>query len=1490
MWTPADQSFPNLYAVKGSLVQHKDDANAASSDGDDTSDASSSVHEDVQVQVDVRFREVRDRINRLFRLSLLLRQEGARKREAKALMFEPLDPGGAPLATEFNSYVDKVLMRTFDHREADGRTASTFLPDFMRKRLKRVIEARWRRLSHGNHHANALAGRGSGTATDMELPKLRNTMGSKLDGRSPQPTAQMPTVLATRTVAKVLPSRPASAASTAPRDLTYDSKAPAKALSTGTATTKIRPKKISLPHPPALKGNAEEFECPYCHMIRSSKEQEKRLWQLVLRPARRIRSPPKTPGNTDCRIRVHVMHDLAPYICLFEDCTNPDLMFSTAGTWVSHMTEAHSKTTWDCAECHKQTSTKVGESSQRVFVTVEDYKAHISEAHPSSMDDDQLALLLQMDGRKQLRIGPCLFCGFLESSDHRGSIAGNQADLEEITKHIAEEHLHSLALLSLPWDQPNADDLHSAKASMSSNDGALTNPQNELKTSAAHPNTAGNPHAASFDEIRHNFPAEPKAATKSCQHAYCTSHESHCKVPGVEPWLVHPEIDLAAHVNRDTSEALWSSLANAYSAESMFPVGSTDLEKHSEGPIDSDFHMDNSESSDRDKQSALLDAAAAGDSHTLNELIKAGVDLTCTDSKGLNALQLAIKNDHIGCLDILLRSHNYLDSEPSEQSILCLAISVGNKCIVDRLISNGAHVDAVSGNFGSAMHLACSLGTIAILKSLLSEGASCDVTGSFDLTSFRELDVHSDEPWLRFSTIPSILTRLHCTPLTLAAYFGKLDVVNLLLEHQAKVDSLSTGWWNDSGNSYPSSCSATALNFATFGNNPGVVAALLDAGANIANVDSDGDTPFLQAVDLGTLDSLKILVDRNACTTDLDCYGRNALTRCVTANENPACLAWLIGLDLDVNHQSSQDGTTPLIAATRQHRGTRVIQMLLDAGALPDACDSEGRHPLYYAASSDDRAALELLLAHGASPTLVTNSGYTALIIAASRGLLSNVELLLANGATIDAADPDGRTPLFFAAFQGYHEVVAHLCVKGAVFDTKSKYGYTPLAIAARSGHIDTMRTLLTQPDINADSKDYRGWTALLEAAVGNHVKCLQILIGAGASIALTNQDGSTALDVATDYGHVDCVSLLAEVDTSTDRAVIIAARRGNAACLRVLLEAKASPNVRDDGGRSALMLASAYGYSECSRLLLGAGSNVCQLDKQGNSAVYYACNQRSIDCLQLLLDRGGDPNKQNNNGKTPLMITATSGSPEAISCAKLLVERGAHVDKNDNVGKTALSEAIFGSTDMMECLIDAGAQIDLPDPTGRTVLMHAVQCSFLQEAKTLIDRGAEVDFANPLSGMTALAYAISEGEYDMANFLATTGASVVTAINALGVSSLRTTHMHVMAELDKASSQSVTNTVSDGVPSVPPLDYKTDQQKDPHKPPSIAFLREIVAALTTRIDRLKADGHPLVALSPFVKAILRRKVAEIQHRRARNMRQSMSAKRVSFVPSSGAP
>lgn len=206
----------------------------------------------------------------------------------------------------------------------------------------------------------------------------------------------------------------------------------------------------------------------------------------------------------------------------------------------------------------------------------------------------------------------------------------------------------------------------------------------------------------------------------------------------------------------------------------------------------------------------------------------------------------------------------------------------------------------------------------------------------------------------------------------------------------------------------------------------------------------------------------------------------------------------------------------------------------------------------------------------------------------------------------------------------------------------------------------------------------------------------------------------------------------------------------------------------------------------------------------------------------------------------------------------------------------------------MLTFLIQMGARVDIPDSTGRTALMHTAECSFFEEAKTLLYHGADPNFANPITGLTALAYAISEGEYKMAEFLASKGVSINKAVDSIGVSTLRTIRTHIQVELDKKASQSAIVTTSDAV-SVRSTDSEIQQVQKIWKPVSIGFLRRLIAAFKARSERLVADRHPLVALSPFIKAALRRKIAEIRHRKTGPPRPSLKARQVSFLPSKDA-
>ena len=80
---------------------------------------------------------------------------------------------------------------------------------------------------------------------------------------------------------------------------------------------------------------------------------------------------------------------------------------------------------------------------------------------------------------------------------------------------------------------------------------------------------------------------------------------------------------------------------------------------------------------------------------------------------------------------------------------------------------------------------------------------------------------------------------------------------------------------------------------------------------------------------------------------------------------------------------------------------------------------------------------------------------------------------------------------------------------------------------AARAGHADTVKNLLTTPNLDVNAKDERGNTALIEASRFGHDDVVQALLVAKADVKMRNSDGKTALMLASEGGHTQTVQLL---------------------------------------------------------------------------------------------------------------------------------------------------------------------------------------------------------------------------------------------------------------------------------------------------------------------------------------------------------------------------
>lgn len=149
------------------------------------------------------------------------------------------------------------------------------------------------------------------------------------------------------------------------------------------------------------------------------------------------------------------------------------------------------------------------------------------------------------------------------------------------------------------------------------------------------------------------------------------------------------------------------------------------------------------------------------------------------------------------------------------------------------------------------------------------------------------------------------------------------------------------------------------------------------------------------------------------------------------------------------------------------------------------------------------------------------------------------------------------------------------------------------------------------------------------------------------------------------------------------------AARSGEVATLRALLDRGEGAEARDGNGRTALHWAAIGGSEQALELLLARGADVDARAQLGMTPLHWAALAGKAGAADLLLRRGADVRSQNVYGMTPLH---EAGTPEV---ARVLLTRGAKVADADRRGMTPLHMARTGR--VARVLLDAGA-----DPFAR--------------------------------------------------------------------------------------------------------------------------------------------------------------------------------------------
>ena len=263
-------------------------------------------------------------------------------------------------------------------------------------------------------------------------------------------------------------------------------------------------------------------------------------------------------------------------------------------------------------------------------------------------------------------------------------------------------------------------------------------------------------------------------------------------------------------------------------------------------------------------------------------------------------------------------------------------------------------------------------------------------------------------------------------------------------------------------------------------------------------------------------------------------------------------------------------------------------------------------------------------------------------------------------------------------------------------------------------------------------------------------------------------QGGSfgTALNAAFDKGEVDIALALLQrgadinaLDIFGESSLYRAARDGNRALVKLLLEHQADVNVRTGNGRliTPLHFAAQVGELDICRLLLEHGADLASRNSDGFVPLHVASGRGHLDIVEEFLSRGADPNAQDVRLWTPLHW-ASSGPLEV---AQSLVRHGAELDKTTVVQETPLHVASrLGSLKIARFLIENGANPMNKDNAGETPLHNASRHGHLGLVEVLLEVGVDVGAQNA-EEETPLHITSGRGNLEVSRFLIKRGADV---------------------------------------------------------------------------------------------------------------------------------
>jgi ankyrin repeat protein len=479
----------------------------------------------------------------------------------------------------------------------------------------------------------------------------------------------------------------------------------------------------------------------------------------------------------------------------------------------------------------------------------------------------------------------------------------------------------------------------------------------------------------------------------------------------------------------------------------------------------------------------LVDAARKGEAQVVRSLLQQkSVDVNETAVDGMTALHWAVQRDDTRMVETLIRSGANAQSA-SRYGVRPIALAAvnGNADILKLLLDAGADPNSGLSPDETAVMAAARTGKIDALKLLLAHGGRLDARDARGQTALMWAAAKDNGPAVRL-------------------------LVEAGADINVRTNNPSKGGRNSEMSVFnsPPPTGFTALLFAVRAGSIQGTKALLDAGANVNDTLSDGESALVVATANAHWELADLLLDRGA-------------------DPNASGAGWT-ALHQTVHSRRPNLGYTPGPVPTGSIDSINLVKKMIARGVKLDARMTKngmkdgqrnrvnrlGATAFFLAAKNTDLEVMKVLAEAGTSAGIASADGTTPLMVAAGLAMwyvgedggslpgqegeaLEAVKLCVALGNDVNAANAAGETPMHGAAFRGVNPIVEFLVEKGAKLDPRDMRGWTPFTVANGISHGDVFKLQPQTAELLQKMMRARGLSTEGQAADGTEcLDCIQ--------------------------------------------------------------------------------------------------------------------------------------------------------------------------------------------------------------------------------------------------------------------------------------------------------------------------------------------------------------------------------------------------------------